>query len=119
MGTGLKAISDLNANKTQVAPEIHKLFNHADESVRAAAAEGMAGVGKNAVPFVGDMAKLLVQLNADAAKAVPELTRLLQHKNDETKRKAHQVLTGISKYNEVPSADRQAFESWQKERSAA
>jgi len=132
--TGLKAISDLNANKTQVAPEIHKLFQHQDESVRAAAAEGMAGVGKNAVPFVGDMAKLLaddnakvreaaskhlIQLNADAAKAVPELTRLLQHKNDETKRKAHAVLTGINKYNEVPSADRQAYESWHKERSAA
>merc|ERR1712232_1474204 len=132
--TGLKAIADLTANKSQVAPEIHKLFTHEDEAVRAAAAEGMAGVGKNAVPFVGDMAKLLaddnpkvreaaskhlIQLNADAARAVPELVRLLQHKNDETKRKAHSVLQGINKYGEVPAADRQAFESWLKERSAA
>lgn len=132
--TGLKAIDDLKADKSAAAPEIHRLFTHEDDAVRAAAAEGMAGVGKSAVPFVGDMAKLLADDNAkvrdaaskhlialgeQAAKAVPELTRLLQHKNDEAKRKAYGVLTGINKYNEVPPADRQAYESWQKERSAA
>jgi HEAT repeat protein len=132
--TGLKALAELNANKAAVAPEIHKLFSHEDESVRAAAAEGMAGVGKSAVPHVTDMAKLLaddsakvreaasknlIALDQDAVKAVPELTRLLQHKSEEAKRKAYQVLNGIKKWSEIPNADRQAYESWQKERNAA
>merc|ERR1712187_858407 len=96
------------------------------------AVEGMGVMGTHAQPYVSDMAKMLadtdrkgadqvkkmlIALDKNSYKAVNDLTRLLQDKDDNAKRKAYEVLNAIGKYKEVPEADRQAYEAWQKERS--
>merc|ERR1712190_224996 len=97
-------------NGGAAAPNIHKLFSSEDAAVRISACEGMGQMGKHAQPFVSDMTKLipdpapkvreaaekqLIALGPDAHKAVPDLGRLLQHKDDQTKRSAHKVLNAL------------------------
>merc|ERR1712107_145356 len=131
---GVEAIKLLGENASSAAPEVAKLFDHDEADVRTSSAEAMGYLGKNAAPHVERMANLLtddvkkvtemtekqlIALKEHSFKAIPALTRLLQHRQDDANQKAHRVLTAIGKCNDIPAQDRQAFESYQQERRAA